>query len=146
MFRYLNVDPTSETWFPNKYIEDEIKKKVDKTRGRLASDEMEYDIRQYIDSLKHYPFWVGRITNDINKLLVNREYIDFFMNIYMQWSSDNSIECLPHFEKMDFSQFKVNIEVEKMTQCYVCNNYKISIFIQSSNVQEGVFCILQMMC
>ena len=92
MFRDLNVDPTSETWFLNKYIEDEIKKKVDKTREQLASDEMEYDIRQYIYSLKHDPFWVGRITNDINKLLVNREYIGLFIQIYIQWSSDNSIE------------------------------------------------------
>ena len=46
MFRDLNVYAASETWFPNKYIEDDIKKKVDKTRGQLASDEMEYDIRQ----------------------------------------------------------------------------------------------------
>ena len=29
-------------------------------RGQLASDEMAYDIRQYIDYLKHNPFWVGR--------------------------------------------------------------------------------------
>ena len=74
---------------------------------------MEYDIRQYIDSLKHNPFWVGRITDDINKLLINREYIDLLIQIYMQWSSDNSIECLPQFEKMALSQFKVYIEVEK---------------------------------
>ena len=73
---------------------------------------MEYDIRQYVDSLKHDPFWVGRITKDINRLLVNREYIDFFIQIYLQWSSDNNIECLPHFEKMDLSQFKVDIDVE----------------------------------
>ena len=26
VFRYLDVNSTSETWFPNKYIEDEIKK------------------------------------------------------------------------------------------------------------------------
>ena len=26
MFRNLYVDPTSETWFPNKYVEAEIKK------------------------------------------------------------------------------------------------------------------------
>ena len=32
--------------FSKKYIEDEIKKKVDKTRDELASDEMAYDIRQ----------------------------------------------------------------------------------------------------
>ena len=26
-----------------------------------------------------------------------------------------------------------------MTQCYVCNNCNMSIFIQSSNVKEGFF-------
>ena len=96
---------------------------------------MAFDIGQYIDSLKNDPFWQGRITNDINKLLVNCEYIDFFIQIYIQWSSDNSIECLPHFEKMALSHFKVYIEVEKMTQCYVCNNCNLSIFIQYSNVK-----------
>ena len=66
VFSDLDGISTSETWFPNKYIEDEIKKKVDKTRDQLASDEMAYDIRQYIDFLKHDPFWLRRITNDIN--------------------------------------------------------------------------------
>ena len=113
MFRDLDGNSTSETWFPNKYIEDEIKKKVDKMRKQLASDEMTYDIRQYIDSIKHDPFWVGIIKNDINKLLVNHEYIDFFIQIYIQWSSNNSIGCLPHFEKMALSQFKVYIEAGK---------------------------------
>ena len=106
---------------------------------------MENDIRQYIDSLNHDPICVRRITNDINKLLVNREYIDFFMQIYMQWSSDNRIECLPHFEKMALSQFNVYIEVEKMTQCYVCDNCKRGIFINYYNLKEGFFCILQML-
>ena len=106
---------------------------------------MAYDIRNYINSLKHDPSWVGRINNDINKLLVNREYIDFFIQIYEQWSSDNSIECLPHFEKMVLSQFKVYIETGKTTQCIVCNNFNMSIFIPYSNVKEGIFCILQML-
>ena len=56
MFRELNVDATSETWFPNNYIVYEIKKKVDKTRGQLASNEMAFDIGKYIDSLKHALF------------------------------------------------------------------------------------------
>ena len=46
VFRDLDGISTSETWFPNKYNEDDIKKKVDRTRDQLASDEMEYDIRQ----------------------------------------------------------------------------------------------------
>ena len=74
---------------------------------------MAYDIRKYIDYLQHDPSWVGRIKNDINKLLVNREYIDFFIQIYEQWSIYNSIKCLSRFEKMALSQFKVYIEAEK---------------------------------
>ena len=73
MFINLHDVPTSENWFPNKYIEADIKKKLDKTRGQLVSDEMENDIRHYFYYLNHYPQWVRRITNDINKLLVNRE-------------------------------------------------------------------------
>ena len=74
---------------------------------------MAYDIRQYIDCLKHDPSWVRRIKNDINKLLVNREYIDFLIQIHDQWISDNSIKCLTHSKKMALSQFKVYIEAEK---------------------------------
>ena len=82
VFRDLDGISTSETWFLKKYIDDEIKKKVDNTRDQLASDEMAYDIRQYIHCLQHDPFGVGRIKNDINKLLVNREYIEFFIQSY----------------------------------------------------------------
>ena len=89
VFRNLYDVPTSETWFPNKYIEADIKKKLDKTRGKLASDEMENEIRHYIDSLNQNPQWVRIITNDVNKLLVEREYIDVSMKIYMQWIKDN---------------------------------------------------------
>ena len=46
MFRDLDGISTSETWFPKKYIEDDIKKKVDITRYQLASYEMAYDITQ----------------------------------------------------------------------------------------------------
>ena len=82
VFSDLDGISTSETWFPKKYIEDEINKKLDKTRDELASDEIAYDIREYIDCLQHDHYWVGRIKNDINKLLVNREYIDFLIQIY----------------------------------------------------------------
>ena len=112
---------------------------------QLASDEMAYDIRHYIHCLQHDHSWVGRIKNDINKLLVNREYIEFFIQIYKQWSSDNSNKCLPHFEEMTLSQFKVYIEPGKTTQYIVCNNCNMSIFIPYSNVKEGVFCILQIL-
>ena len=77
---------------------------------------MENEIRHYVESLNHNTQWVRIIMIDINKLLVDCEYIDFFMQIYMQWIKDSGytssnqkliIECLP----LAFSQFKVYIEV-----------------------------------
>ena len=113
VFRDLDGISTSETFFPNKSINDEIKKRVDKTRDQLASDKMAYDIRHYIHCLQHDHFWVGRIKNDINKVLVNREYIEFFIRIYEKWRTYNRMKCLPHFEKISLSQFKLYIEAEK---------------------------------
>ena len=55
------------------------------------------------------------------------------------------MKCLPYFEKMTLSQFKVYIEAGKRTQFIVCNNCNMSFYIPSSNVKEGVFCILQML-
>ena len=54
VFRDLYGISTSETFFPKKYIDDDIKKKVDKTRDQLASDKMSYDIRHYIHCIQHY--------------------------------------------------------------------------------------------
>ena len=68
MFGNLHDVQTSENWFPNKYIEAEIRKKLDKTRRQLASDEMDNDIRHYVESLNHNNQWVRRITIDINKV------------------------------------------------------------------------------
>ena len=79
VFRYLDGISTSETFFLNKFIDDDIQKRVYKIRDQLASDKMAYDIRHYIHCLQHDHFWVQRIQNDINNLLVNRKYIDFFI-------------------------------------------------------------------
>ena len=79
-------------------------KKVDKTRGQLASDKMAYDIRHYIHCLQHNHFWVGIIKNDINMLLVNREYIDFFIQIYEQWRTYNCMKCLPFSQNVAYIQ------------------------------------------
>ena len=88
MFINLHDVHTSENWFPNKYIEAEIMKKLDKPRGQLASDEIEIEIRHYVESLNHDPQKVSRITIYINRLLVNCECLDFFMQIHWQWSKD----------------------------------------------------------
>ena len=46
---------------------------------------------------------------------------------------------------MALSQFKVYIEAGKTTKCIEYNNCNMSIFIPSSNLKEGVFCILQIL-
>ena len=49
----------------------------------------------------------------INKLLVKREYIDFFIQIYEQWSSDNSIKCLLYFEKWHCDNSRYILKLKK---------------------------------
>ena len=70
------------------------------------------------------------ITIEIDKLLIDREYINFFVQMYMKWRKDAGstssfqaliIPHLPHFEKMDLSQFKLYIEIETMHQYFVCH-------------------------
>ena len=113
--------------------------KVDKTKGQHAGDEMEKETKHYVESLNHDPNCIKTITIDIDKLLIDCEYIDFFMQMYMQWSRDDGstssyqiliIPSLPCFEKLDLSQFKLYIETETMTQCFVCYNSQKTILIQ----------------
>ena len=86
MFKDLNEVPPSDDWFPYEYIDAEAKKKIDETKRQLVGNEMEYETKHYVESLNHDPNWVKKISIEIDKLLINREYIDFFMKIYMQWS------------------------------------------------------------
>ena len=113
VFRYLDGISTSVNFFTNKFIDDETKKRVDKTRDKLASDKMAYDIKHYIHCLQHDHFWVRRIKNDTNKLLVNREYIDFFIRIYEQWRTYNRMKCLPHFDKWHCHNSRYILKPEK---------------------------------
>ena len=73
--------------------------------------------------------------------LINFDYIDFFMQIYMQWGKDDGytssfqtmiIPRLPRFEKLALSQFKVYNETETISHCFVCCNCQNDILIRSS--------------
>ena len=41
LYKYLNEVSPSDDWLPNEYIDAEFNKKLDKTKGRLAGNEME---------------------------------------------------------------------------------------------------------
>ena len=88
--------------------------------------------------LNHDPNWSDTITIEIDKLLIDFEYINFFTKIYMQWSKDNGstsyfrtliIPCLLRFEKLSFSKFKLYIEAQTITQCFECRNFQKTIII-----------------
>ena len=55
------------------------KEKVDKTKGQIVGDEIEKETKHYVESLNHNPKWFNTITIEIYKFLINREYIDLFM-------------------------------------------------------------------
>ena len=98
--------------------------------------------------LKHDPNWLKTITIEIDNFLINREYINFFIIMYMQWSKDDGsnsspqaliIPHLPSFEKLDLSRFRLYIESQTMTQCFVCRNFKKTILIRDTEGKKGFF-------
>ena len=99
---------------------------------------MEKETKHYVEFNNHDPNWLKKFSIVIDKFLINNEYLDFFMQIYIQWSKDEGstssfrtfiIPRLPHFEKLDLSQFKVYIETESMTHFFVCYNFQKTILI-----------------
>ena len=55
MFKVLNEVPPSDDQAPNEYIDAEVKKKLDETKGQLAGDEMENETKNYLESLNQNP-------------------------------------------------------------------------------------------
>ena len=109
---------------------------------------MEKQTKNYVESLNHYPNWLKTITIEIDKILIDGEYINFFMQMYIQWSKDDSytssfpkliIPRLSFFEKLDLSQFKLYIETETMTQFFVCRYCLQSILVQAAHGKEKFF-------
>ena len=99
---------------------------------------MKKETKHYVEYLNYNLKRLKKLSIEIDKLLINREYIDFIMQIYMQWIKDDGstssfrrliIPRLPCFEKLYFSLFKVYIETEIMTHCFVCCNFQNTILI-----------------
>ena len=99
---------------------------------------MEKGTKNYVESLNHNPNWLKKITIEIDKFLIDCEYINFFMKVYMQWIKDDGftsssqkliIPRLPCFEKLALSQFQLYIETETITQFLVCHTCKKTILI-----------------
>ena len=50
---------------------------------------MKKETKHCVEYINNYPKWLKTITIEINNFLIDREYIDFFMQIYMQCSKDD---------------------------------------------------------
>ena len=103
-----------------------------------------------MEYLNQDPNWLKKISIEIDKLLINRDYIDFFMQMYMQWRKDDGctssfleliIPLLPRFEKLALSQFKLYIETETTTQWFLCCNFQKTIVIRSAEGKAKVFVV-----
>ena len=101
-----------------------------------------------MESLNRDPNWLRTIIIEIDKFLINCEYINIFMQRYIQYIKDDgssssyqtlSIPSLPNFEKMAFSQFQLYIEAETMTQYFVCRNHKNTIVIWAASGKYKAF-------
>ena len=81
-----------------------------------------------MEYLNHGPNWLKTITIEIDKLLIDSEYINFLMHMYMQCRKDYGstssfrsliIPRLPRFEKVALSQFQLYIKTQTMNWFFV---------------------------
>ena len=103
MLKYSNEVPPSDDWFQYEYFDDEVNKKLDKTKGQLARDETEKETKNYVEFINQNPNWLKKISIENDMYLIICEYIDFFMLIYMQWSNDDSF--ISSFRKLIITRF-----------------------------------------
>ena len=77
---------------------------------------MEKETKHYVEYLNHDPNWLKTINIEIDKFLIDHEFIDFCMLMYMQWSKDNGstlsyreliIPRMPCFQKLALSQLRL---------------------------------------
>ena len=85
----LNKITSTYDWFPYEYINAEVNNKLDKTKGRLVGDEMEKESIDYVEYLIQDSNWLNMITIEVDKFLVDSEYINFFMQMYTKCIKDD---------------------------------------------------------
>ena len=51
---------------------------------------MEKETKHYEEYINHDTNWLKKITIKIDIFIINREYMNFFIIMYMQWSKNDS--------------------------------------------------------
>ena len=59
--------------------------KLEKTKVQLAGDKMKKGAKHYLGYLNNDPNWLKTINIEIDEILINREYINLFIIMYIQW-------------------------------------------------------------
>ena len=62
MFKDLNEVPPSDDWSPYEYIDADVKKKLDETKGQLVGDETEKKTKHYMESIYQNPNWLNNFS------------------------------------------------------------------------------------
>ena len=90
MFKDLNEVPPLDDWLQYEYIDSDVNKKLYKTKKRLTGNEIEKETKHYAESLNHDTTWLKTINIKIDKLLINLEYINFLIIMFMKRSKGDS--------------------------------------------------------
>ena len=79
------------------------------------------ETKHYVEYLNPDPNWLKKITIEVDKLLINREQINFFIIMYKKWSKDDGstsssqtliVPRLPRFDKLALLQLQLYIEAQ----------------------------------
>ena len=80
--------------------------------------------------------------------MIDCEYINFFVQIYIQWRKEDGynsssqtliVSRLPRLEKLTLSQLQWYSEAQTTTQCFVCRHLQMTVIIWAAEGKENFF-------
>ena len=154
LYNALDTESREKNWFSMEYVRARVVARVTETKQSLQVPNRKKNIQKYIKVLSHNSKWLSSVCEDINRLLMERDYIKFFIDMYMQWVGDDGslsvshkldIQRLPRFESFAFSQFQVYLDSENSKQHFHCRNCKRVYFIQYTDSKANTFSIMHLL-
>ena len=148
MYQHLKVPIDDPEFFPDKLISSGINQFLESKKTLMHNSRVKEvdDILTRID--------ICNVESEVDQFLIKREYLKLFLDLYQEWSGDNSDTTisqdrnqnkLPRFEKLLFQQFRFYYDSDMNHACYVCKNCRETYRVGVGFAEDAIFVLIHLM-
>jgi hypothetical protein len=148
LFSILNKPFNDPSFFPASFIEKAVQDLLSQNR-KLMEEQGEAEVKVYMQFVD-----LSDIDKDIDRYLFNRNYLGFFLDLYVDWSNDYSETTISQqknpfkllrFEKLALQQLHFYYDTRSHHTCFVCKNCNRTFKIGVGFSKDAVFVIMHLL-